>query len=465
MVKRQNGIEVKYIVSALLVLLITLITIICGGGVGGAYAAAVDYSGVIQDLEKDENFNPEDYPQNNKDYSLQVIQIAESTDNKLFLYVYNPCGVTRPLIATFVNMSLTQSVDNTRLYNLTYVSSNGVFGKYLVNGVTVSEESTRYYNITSIYRKWIKGIDEETGNDNTINEVAFGVGKVYCASTVNSNVVYSERHLETVEIVHKYQGYIRYNNGFFLWGNSSCDSHYLAFSTDWNIELLFEADVEFTYCTKYTVSNYHNPFATPEVSFGKSEEKVAHLNCDETAKNPAHGLFGKEYTWQRIESVEKFKNDSQNGLSESVKSNLDGCQWVLRYYESPFVSLNIGDESRITETFVNSVAVLRLKFVTDGVTYNLGVVDDKQTGGLAPSNTNTKENDPWGWLLRTLGIPEWLLILLIVVIKLAILLPVLSIIFPVFGQILKVVFKCIWWVICLPFRGIAWVCKKIFKRE
>ena len=132
--KRQNGIKVKYIVSALLVLLISLITIIFGGGVSVAYAAAVDYSGVMQDLQKDENFKPEDYPDNPQDYSLQVIQIAESTDKKLFLYVYNPCGVTRPLIATCVNMSLTQSVDNTRLYNLTYVSSNGVFGKYLVNG-------------------------------------------------------------------------------------------------------------------------------------------------------------------------------------------------------------------------------------------------------------------------------------------------------------------------------------------
>ena len=37
-------------------------------------------------------------------------------------------------------------------------------------------------------------------------------------------------------------------------------------------------------------------------------------------------------------------------------------------------------------TLVGDVTILRLKFETDGITYNLGVIDNKQTGGKEPSN-------------------------------------------------------------------------------
>ena len=36
---------------------------------------------------------------------------------------------------------------------------------------------------------------------------------------------------------------------------------------------------------------------------------------------------------------------------------------------------------------VGNVTILRLKFETDGITYNLGVIDNKQTGSTEPSNS------------------------------------------------------------------------------
>ena len=50
----------------------------------------ISYSGVLEDLQKDENFNADDFPVKEDDYSLKVIQIAESVNKELFVYVYNP---------------------------------------------------------------------------------------------------------------------------------------------------------------------------------------------------------------------------------------------------------------------------------------------------------------------------------------------------------------------------------------
>ena len=46
------------------------------GGAGYASAASA-YSSVLEDLQKDSNFNVADYPAGGKDYLLQVIQVAE----------------------------------------------------------------------------------------------------------------------------------------------------------------------------------------------------------------------------------------------------------------------------------------------------------------------------------------------------------------------------------------------------
>ena len=48
-------------------------------------AKAEGYSGVLQDLQKDESFQSGNYPLIENDYSLQLIQVAESSEKELFL--------------------------------------------------------------------------------------------------------------------------------------------------------------------------------------------------------------------------------------------------------------------------------------------------------------------------------------------------------------------------------------------
>ena len=124
-------------------------------------------------------------------------------------------------------------------------------------------------------------------------------------------------------------------------------------------------------------------------------------------------------------------------------------------------------------TDISQVTILRLKFVADGKVYDLGAVSDKVTGDNKPGNNNTNEfASLWEWLSRITGIPQWVWKLIAAVVVLAILLPVLSIFFPVIGQILlwivKIIgkgfyylFKGLLWLICLPFKGIAVLVQKI----
>ena len=72
--------------------MITATLIAMYSGVGTTYAATTNYSNVLDDLKEDSAFNLKDYPAIIFDYNLNVIQIAESTDGELFVYVYQPAA-------------------------------------------------------------------------------------------------------------------------------------------------------------------------------------------------------------------------------------------------------------------------------------------------------------------------------------------------------------------------------------
>ena len=81
-----------------------------------AEAEEITYSEVLDDLKKDSSFHASNYPENKTDYSLNVIQIAESVNKELFVYVYQPSGQNKKLTASSINISLTIN-DSIRFYN------------------------------------------------------------------------------------------------------------------------------------------------------------------------------------------------------------------------------------------------------------------------------------------------------------------------------------------------------------
>ena len=498
------------------------------------------YTSVMQDLEKG-GVSEADYPIDNKDYSIKVIQIAESTGGELFVYTYQPRQTAEKLVATCINMGLSEELDEdlpadpnggsgegsdngnesggdnsgniggngggiggseggggggggsrpasytrtaaragvkTKLYDLSLVSSQGVFCKYLVKDITVSTAAVRYYNITSIYRKYIDGIDEittgATVNGQIINETAFAVGNLYIAKTdENGEVTYESRTTETIEVTDKYCGYIRYPNGFSLL-NSSCDSWYVAFSTDRKMEYLLEADV------RYISQDFWGDWEKRGGALWGSEEATndvttgySYIKCTDEAGNNPTWLLGHKYEWKRIETAAHFC--SNESLSDSAKAEIQAKKWVLRFKETDYKKLDMdlfGNHYQEWRTKVSEVTILRLKFETDGKVYNLGVVDNKQSKPpySPPDNENTGF-DFFAWLENVTGVSRGWWIAIAVIIVLAILMPILAAIFPVVGVVLKwlvkgigylfyYLFKDLWWLISAPFRLIAYIVKK-----
>ena len=452
-------------IAALAVMLLTFITMLWGGNISAPVAFAEDtYTDVLEDLEKDESFSTSFYPTVADDYSLQVIQIAESTDGELFVYVYQPSGQEKDLRATSINIALVprENISDVRNYRLTLLNSSGVFYKYRVENLTVSTQTTRYYTITTIYRPFDETIDEGAEDGNIITEVEYSVAKEYCFSTINGQPFVRVLDIETIEITDKFVGFVRYTDGFTLY-NGSCDSHFVAFSTDRDIDRLLEADV---YYTSQSYSWSLIPFAGENETFGEKQDNYAYLTYEQKVEHTGEGWFAPTYTWNRIETVEQFIEENNtfqdvysgalidvhvaNQITEEGIEALEGKQWVLRFAETSYSMNAVGGTGATTSssTLVGDVTILRLKFETDGVVYNLGVIDNKQSGGDEPIND------------EEIGIevnPQWwktVLAVLLLLIVLVILAPVL----PYIGQ-------AIVWVISLPFRLIKWIIDSIKKTK
>lgn len=458
-----------------LILFIFSLCNICGGAFGAPASIA---SNVLEDLQKDDNFNLDDYPAVDNDYSLKVIQIAESLDGELFIYVYQPAAKSKFLKAVQINMSLSETVDDTKLYNLTLLNSSGVFQKYLIEGVTVSSESVRYYNITSIYRDWIKGIDKETDKDNLTNRVYFKVAKLYKAETVSNGIKYSCIFSDVVEIIEPYVDFISYSSppewlDLIFQTEKYTDIHYIAFSTDKQIDTLKEADV--TYCTQ----TYK--YARGETSYGSKSEPQYKTLTGEPKQNISIG----KYTWKSILTSSDFINSTN--LNDEAKKEVNKSEFVLVFLSTPYSQRSasdfVGHYTIKNGTKVSNVSILRLEFETEGKIYNLGAIMNQQEGDDIPGNQAPPESIGlfayiWRCIVRlfkgTATLTEKIIAifaLCIVFLLLPIVVTVLSIVFPAFGAVVKQIFKIIgkallcilkalWWLISAPFRGIAALIRK-----
>lgn len=483
MTKKQNY---KKLLYALLTLFLLVITLIGGRGIIPAFADSSGYTSALSDLQKDGNFDINKYPDKANDYSIQIIRVAENSDKELFVYTYQPCQKTTYLVATQVSMSLTDKLgvevkpdieltdeDKPKLYSLTLINTDGVFCKYKVNKFTVSKEAVRYYNIVSVYRKFNKDYgDTETGNGNVINSVYFKVGKLFKAETVDGSVKYFCKNVDTIEIINPFVDFISYgqqSNWDYIFGVTKwTDIHYIAFSTDKKIDTLKEADV------KYTTQSYHYTGKNNEgYTYGeKSDPQYITLTGKEEI-----GIDGYEkYTWNSIYRTEDFIKTTE--LTGAAKTEVEKSEFVLVFLKTSFDeqelwSMMQGHYKEADGVKVSDVAILRLMFETDGITYNLGTLMNEQEGDdIAGNKPENEFIGFWAYIWRcivrlfngTATLSEQIvsvIVLFIVVLALPILLTVLSFVFPAFGAVMKTLLKGIWYVISSPFRFFAWIVRKI----
>lgn len=412
---------------------------------------SIPYTTADEDLSKADNFDISDYLEDLSDYKLDVIQIALSEDfTDLYIYVYVPSFRLSKRTATSINISLTDDVDTLDFsnYKLIACDTDGVLHKYLVDGISLPLVNPLYINIPSIFSNpYIPGQilpDESSGG--IIVEESFNVAKCYKVDNTVNGVFYSCRKTDIVEITARTDGSLRYDDGVSWSTFFSCDSHYVAFSTDRKIEELYEADVSFViqYHEKYTgINSYEN--------FGEQQPNKVTVYSNEFAENSTQGWWGGEkHTWTRIETVEHFKANEE--LTNEAITKLDGLQWVLRYCETEYIFQTSGSAASgnfsalLKETLVSEVTILRLKFMSKGIVYNLGIVDDKVTPDTEPDGGDIflEEDNWWDKLFSAL-----------MVIGLIILL----------APALPYVFKAIWFIVCLPFKAIEALIKAFKKSK
>ena len=431
-----------------------------------AFAEDKTATDVLEDLSKDKSFNSDNYPLKTDDYSLQIIQLAESVNKELFVYVYQPSG--DKVKASSINISTTIN-DEISYYNykLEFLNFDGTLFKYKVAGLEVKADPVRYYAISSVYRPYNADIDDNKSGNNTINEVNYAVNRQYCFGEINGKPYVNCVDIETIVVTDKFVGFVRYPDGFNIFHPiGACDSHFVAFNTDRKMDKLFEADVYYT--TQKVALDYfkeENPFKT---DFGESKtDNYAYLKYTDKVEHTGGGLFAGTYKWDRIQTVDDFiyaedretiysgaiiNSKVSSKLTDEALSELKGKKWVLRFTEtdytkSPKSGMGATTYYHSESTIVGNVTILRLKFETDGITYNLGVIDNKQSGSKDPSN----ETDIDISLNKRGKMILYLLMLILLIILLA--------------PILPYVLQAIVWIISLPFKGISAAVKSTKRRR
>lgn len=456
----------KRISGYALILIITLLVfpLIMGGRTQFASAAASPYSNVLDDLKRDSSFNAEDYPTISGNYRFEVKQIAESAQGELLIYVYQPAA-DKAVKATSIDISRQKngSADLSFVpYDLEYLNATGVFFKYRVQGFELETSATRYYNISNILRPFLPGVDKEPADGQTVSEVGCKVGQLWTVETVGDNVTYTLLTSEVITITQKVVGYCYYDDGLDIgWGamQGATKAYFVAFDTDRPIDKLISADLTF-YATKvkckFCVNSNHDhglfyDFEDGEyIDYGTGvyNDEPLTITDKQTFSNIGGGNWAgrpaTKYLKKRIRKTEDFIADENNEKYVlTAGDKLIGTKWVLNFYEAqdkykanniwlsfiPGVNLIHGvadGEAELNNVF--DVQILRLEFETDGKPYNIGVVDNKQSG-------NTNFNEPiykggcascawlnvlpwWAWVLIIIFAPLIIFLLFKLIVKL-----------------------------------------------
>ena len=462
----------------ILLLIFTLLASLFGAREAFAYAE-VRYTGALEDLRKAENFDPSYYPTKEGDYTVSLIQIAESKDNELFVYTYQPASDER-ITASSINISRTSELNVTpQNYYLTLLSREGVFCKYVVKDFKVSDEPTRYYAIPSIFRSWVNDVDGDQSGSQTVTEKPFEVAEQFRFGTLNGKEYVERKKIDVITVTSKFVGFVRYTGeyklGFMNTALTDFDCHFVAFNTDRRIDTLLEADLSYVK-QDFSAKSWVEGGTVPhyETTYGERSDQIkVELMCDQSVDHTDSFIYGSSFSFNRIQSVTNFLSSEETSnvykcgvfettekrtLTDDVKAELEDKSWVLRFLETNRTNKTTLGGTEYSSTLVGDVTILRLKFVTDGITYNLGVVDNKQTGGTDPVNVIRR-------LLGLNPVVTWLLLAVILFVVLIVLIPFLPTILSFLFKLIVWIVKAVVWLVSLPVRGVVALVRVIKERK
>lgn len=412
-------------------------------------------------------------------------------DSSVYIYVFQK--LTDDIYATSINISTSLEKLSFKNYKLEFVSKTtelGPYGfnmylyKYLVKDLEISTNNKRVYEISCIYRLFMDGdisykYDEY---ENTTTEKAFAVEKCYTYLTNEDGTTsVSVLETETIYVTDKFVGFVRYKGGSFLYPGS-CDAHFVAFSTDKQIDTLREADVY------YTAQSYEwnqTTLGGVKETYGEKIDSYSYLTDGNYKVYDDGFIYKRTYFLKEISTTSEFidnldseliyskgsfDDSTESNILDSLSNNLSGKTHVLMFATTDYTKNTGGSTgSTIKKTIVGDVAILRLKFETGGTLFEYGVVDDKTTGSTDPviSVGSSSPFDPITtfieWLKNLFSNIKIVLIVLLIAILFILFFPAIMSILPLLIKfivsILKLILNIFLFILKLPltiinlFRG------------
>lgn len=455
--------------KSLFLLILMLGTFFLNSGIRLTFGADI-YSDVFDDLRECENFEMADYPSLTYEECeaanqplLQVIQIAESGADELYLYVYEPTASTLDLEARKISMSVEFSKNgadlNPYIYELKLLSSYKTLNKYLVRDFEVNDETYRYYNIVTIYRDYIKEIDEIASGTEDIgeNKIGISVGQQWCTYYLNNELVYEMNTFETMNIEIKHTDYFEFSSGIKIGQLVGAFDFGLSWFVCFDVEeyivkRIFDADVNYKIRDK-SYSEGLGLDGTPTYGEWSKDLKVTLYEKD-IGTYDGGGLFSKEYKWNRISSSSDFIKNAEEqdiNITDECLNGIKNSQWVFSFLETEEKYYS-GNGSYTVFTYdVADIGIMRLHFMDiNNKIYDLGVVSDLVDPDDTPGGNGSG-----------IDIEEWFEKILMLI-GVLILLTILGFCTPIVITILSAIIICFKWIlkgvlliISLPFKIIG----------
>lgn len=334
------------------------------------------------------DLNMSEFPEIPGDYSVKVVQLAETSDGMLIVYAYQPSLSSR---LTAVNITLKPDFNNTteyKTYDLKFIGNYETLYKYSVSGFKVSSATVRYYDISKISRRKKDAIDN-TDSDT----VSYDVGQRWTAKSVSNTVEYSCINASTVDITDGVWNVVRPDHGTSK-DFRGTDRHYIAFVADMSQGILKDIRLE------YTVQDITDNLP---LTYPYSESLLL------SELEPGNAPTSK---WQSVIAVEDFI--STENLSESDISALTDKQYVFIFKESAYrravdKTLPGNPPPKLTYSAITEIKTFRLYFEADGKAYSVGVLSNTDLPDKTPSDPDVPSApDSPSDDIHLSDIPEWL---------------------------------------------------------
>ncbi len=396
--KNRLGRMLGLLAMALLVLLLCVVGI--NRPPRQSYAANEKYTGVLEDLYRAPDFD-KTYYTGASEQKVRLIQIAVGVDHELFVYTYEP-GFDYTFSDIVFNTETEFEKIDFRSYRLQCVDNAEGFFKYVVLDYEVPER-THSYAISKLFYPVQNAVED----NNKVTYDYVPVEQIFTVTVTDGVYTYSSEVLKTISVTDKYVGFSRKLETYTMGDVKTVTMcYFIAFNTDLLMEDLLEAQIEYwedSYDSVGRLIAEHDPNSPPTnvtIKSDQSESFTHDVNSEwwfiSWKSGEAHRTF------KLISKPEVFT--SETGFTVPNAKDGSPYDWVVNFKfdskEYAYPGIKVGPYRAPADA-----SILRLKFETNGVTYNLGVLDNRAS--YVPSEPTVSEWAPGGW-------PWWVYVILAV---------------------------------------------------